>query len=165
MGCGQAGAAAGATTPSGSIPQSAVVIVDASTSIVPAQPYMLQPPPSGVKPALTAEAVRQRLLTIDPGNGLYLRDAAKLTVKMGMYVAPGSPADPTTPYYVFTGGSGDCGAPREAPSFGNPTGASPAATSSAVIVTPSSNTCYSIVIASAKDGTLLLDYSSGQPAP
>lgn len=114
-----------------------------------------------MKPALTAEAVRQRVIAANPYAKVFLLEPAKLKVELGMYTNPleTPPPDATTPYYVFTGGPFDCGPPHLAPVMSPPSGyptIPPASTN---------HTCYATIVASAKDGSLGAGvYTSGVPS-
>lgn len=156
---------AGSTAPSGSasassgIPQSSVISVQGSAGAVyPAEGDSLAPVPSGMVPRLSAEAVRKALLA--SGSGIYLNDASKLTVKLGVYTNPDLTRPDGTPtvnvlVYVFSGGSGDCG-PRGGFTVTAPPNATP---------TPVQQPCTSIVIANATTGAVMLESQTGGGAP
>lgn len=168
VGCGGVGGGGAAASPEDGIPQSAVVAVTSAGSVVTGRRDSLLPIPAGVKPALTAEAVRQRIMGVNAYARVFLREPAKLQVDVGMYTSPlgTPPPDATTPYYVFSGGPFDCGpnqggAPITSPPPGFPT-RNPAYPSPTI---NTNQTCYVTIVASAKDGSLGAGiYTAGTPA-
>jgi hypothetical protein len=140
---------------SSGILQSSVISVQSSEGVLyPTQHDSLAQVQSGVVPRLSAEAVRQALLA--SGQGLYLKDASKLTVKLGLYTntdlhhPDGSPTANLL-VYDFSGGSGDCG-PRGGPAMNTAVNATP---------TPAQKPCTSVVIAEATTGTVVLVNQTG----
>ena len=154
--CGGAYAAgsspSGPETPANGFPQSSVISVQQIESVFSSEHDSLAPLPTGVLPRMSAEAVRQQLLAA--GEGLYLSDASKLTVKLGLYTnrdlgRPDGSATTNVLVYVFSGGSGDCG-PRGGPP------SAPAETP-----TPPQKPCTSVVIANATNGSVLVENQTG----
>lgn len=133
------------------IPQSSVIMVQAPEGAIATQHDSLAPISSGMTPRMTAEAVRQALLASAMAKGLYLDDVSKLTVKLGLYTNPDLNGTANVLVYVFSGGSGDCGAPN---------GAAVSTTSTAT-PTPAQNPCTSTVIADANTGSALEASTTG----
>lgn len=86
------------------VSQSAVITVTSPTPVRLTEGDTLSPLPKGVTPKRSAEAVRQALLDRDPGEQVFLGDVSKLTVKLGVYHDPHTPAGSGKLFYVFSGG-------------------------------------------------------------
>ncbi|MGH3427273.1 MAG: hypothetical protein ACRDQZ_06855 [Mycobacteriales bacterium] len=127
------------------IRQSNVIVVTAEAPFVTAQSYSMMPLPVGKAPALTAEAVRQVLMSHDANLRLLLGDPSKLKVWLGLW----RPSASSTPDYLFFAGplvASDC----------HPSGAGPIWFAA----------CYALLAASAQDASVVGGlYSSNSPVP
>ena len=170
VGCGGAGgASAGTPLPvTGAIPQSAVIRVTSQVRVTPTGRETLSPLPPSVVPKLSAEAVRQALLSRMPGSQVYIGGPSKVTVKLGVYDDPLSPTDSGKPFYVFSGGplpTSDCPTTGGGPVISPPPGF-PARNPSDIPSTPDPNApCYFIVAIGADDAAGGFIETSSNPAP
>ena len=174
VGCGGAGGGAGggsaATPPSvtGPIPQSAVIRVTSQVHVTPNGRDMLSPLAPTVEPKLSAEAVRQKLLSSRRDMQLYIGDGSEVIVKLGVYDDPLTPTGSGKPFYVFSGGPlprSDCPTTGGGPVVSPPPGF-PTANPSEVPRTPDPNApCYFILATGADDAAGGFLETFNAPAP